>query len=221
MEDTKVVYTFKDKWEFVEYYRDALSIKAKEYYEKYGEYMYSDVEDIEQTLLLVAAERFDELSNNPGTTPKKNNVKSTLYRLNRYFESALVNSTCVMKMPINIYKTIANGRVYDLSNVSYTEEQDPTYEEAKVELMKKRMHDVVNTLSGRQKQVIILRFGFIGGRMYTQDETGLLVGRHRPVEGKENVVSGESVRSIEARALRSLRRKVCNGGELRDLKGFI
>ena len=100
-------------------------------------------------------------------------------------------------MPINIYKTIANGRVYDLSNVSYTEEQDPTYEEAKVELMKKRMHDVVNTLSGRQKQVIILRFGFIGGRMYTQDETGLLVGRHRPVEGKENVVSGESVRSIE------------------------
>ena len=61
-------------------------------------------------------------------------------------------------------------------------------------LLREQLNDVLDTLTPREKKVLILRFGLKDGRARTLEEVG-----------KEFNVTRERIRQIEAKALRKLR----------------
>ena len=65
---------------------------------------------------------------------------------------------------------------------------------ASQEMLREQVDSVLDTLSGREKEVLKLRFGLIDGRNRTLEEVG-----------KEFNVTRERIRQIEAKALRKLR----------------
>ena len=71
-------------------------------------------------------------------------------------------------------------------------------------LPKEQLGDVLDTLTPREKKVLILRFGLTDGRARTLEEVG-----------KEFNVTRERIRQIEAKALRKLRQR-SRSGKLRD-----
>lgn len=60
--------------------------------------------------------------------------------------------------------------------------------------LKDQVNTLLNTLTPKEKRIIQLRYGFIGGRVYTLEEVG-----------REFKVTRERVRQVEAKALRKLR----------------
>jgi len=60
--------------------------------------------------------------------------------------------------------------------------------------MREQIDKLLDTLTPKEKKVIQLRFGFVGGRIHTLEEVG-----------KEFKVTRERVRQVEAKALRKLR----------------
>ena len=61
-------------------------------------------------------------------------------------------------------------------------------------LLHEQLSEVLNTLTPREKKVLVLRFGLEDGRNRTLEEVG-----------KEFNVTRERIRQIEAKALRKLR----------------
>ncbi len=68
------------------------------------------------------------------------------------------------------------------------------YDATSRQLLKEHMEEVLNTLSDREKRVLILRFGLENGKPKTLEEVG-----------REFNVTRERIRQIEAKALRKLR----------------
>lgn len=68
------------------------------------------------------------------------------------------------------------------------------YDAASRELLKEHMHEVLNTLSDRERKVLEYRFGLVDGKTRTLEEVG-----------REFAVTRERIRQIEAKALRKLR----------------
>ncbi len=79
-------------------------------------------------------------------------------------------------------------------------------EEAANSMLKQMLREVLDTLSEREKRVIILRFGLIDGRQRTLEEVG-----------QEFQVTRERIRQIETKALRKLRHPTRS----RKLKDFL
>ena len=67
-------------------------------------------------------------------------------------------------------------------------------EAAAYSMLKEQLMEVLDTLSEREKKVLMLRFGLEDGRPRTLEEVG-----------KEFNVTRERIRQIEAKALRKLR----------------
>lgn len=67
-------------------------------------------------------------------------------------------------------------------------------EETNRELLRQQMHDILGSLTTREREVLSLRFGLTDGEAHTLEEVGQLFG-----------VTRERIRQIEAKALRKLR----------------
>ena len=67
-------------------------------------------------------------------------------------------------------------------------------EETNRELLREQMHDILASLSERERDVLALRFGLEDGESRTLEEVGQQFG-----------VTRERIRQIEAKALRKLR----------------
>ena len=74
------------------------------------------------------------------------------------------------------------------------------------QLLKEQVEAVLDSLSGRERRVLQLRFGLEDGRARTLEEVG-----------KEFNVTRERIRQIEAKALRKLR----HPSRSKRLKSFI
>ena len=79
-------------------------------------------------------------------------------------------------------------------------------DEACNSMLKQMLSDVLDTLSDRERRVIILRFGLLDGRQRTLEEVG-----------QEFDVTRERIRQIETKALRKLRHPTRS----RRLKDFL
>jgi RNA polymerase primary sigma factor len=73
-------------------------------------------------------------------------------------------------------------------------------------LLKEKLNDVLDSLTGRERRVLELRFGLADGYSRTLEEVG-----------KQFKVTRERIRQIEAKALRKMRHPT----RIRQLEGFL
>ena len=113
----------------------------------------------------------------------------------------------IARKPVSLESPI--GGEEDFHLIDLLEDRNvPTQEEtiALAELREK-LHEALNALSDREREVLLLRFGLKDGRRYKLEEIGQLFG-----------VSRERIRQIEKRAKRLIRRDF--NKELRDFIGM-
>src|SRR5690606_33340013 len=95
---------------------------------------------------------------------------------------------------ISLYTPIGNDEdAYRGEFVEDTSFESPE-EQASRSVMRDDLLAVLDTLKPREKEVLMLRFGLVGGREYTLEEVG-----------RRFNVTRERIRQIEAKALRKLR----------------
>ncbi|TVU25593.1 hypothetical protein EJB05_28095, partial [Eragrostis curvula] len=138
-------------------------------------------------------------------------VKECTKRLKRKLQRRPTNEEIAMDtgMPIKRVEAAVNLPKYSVSLDSKIGSTDMTYQEVTADpsaetaeemlnrlSMKKDVHEALDTLTAREKQVIVLRFGLDDGRIRTLQEIGNIMG-----------VSRERIRQIESGAFRKLRSK--------------
>ena len=96
--------------------------------------------------------------------------------------------------PVSLETPIGEEEDSHLGDFIPDEDAPAPADEACNSMLKKMLSDVLDTLSDRERRVIILRFGLIDGRQRTLEEVG-----------QEFQVTRERIRQIETKALRKLR----------------
>ncbi|CAN6381204.1 unnamed protein product [Urochloa humidicola] len=138
-------------------------------------------------------------------------VKECTKRLRRKLRRRPTNEEIAVDtgMPIKRVEAAVNLPKYSVSLDSKIGSTDMTYQEVTADpsaetaeemlnrlSMKKDVHQALDTLTAREKQVVVLRFGLNDGRIRTLQEIGNIMG-----------VSRERIRQIESGAFRKLRSK--------------
>ncbi|KAL6662215.1 hypothetical protein ACP70R_000074 [Stipagrostis hirtigluma subsp. patula] len=138
-------------------------------------------------------------------------VKECTKRLRRKLKRRPTNEEIAVDtgMPIKRVEAAINLPKYSVSLDSKIGSTDMTYQEVTADpsaetaeemlnrmSMKKDVHKALDTLTAREKQVVVLRFGLDDGRIRTLQEIGNIMG-----------VSRERIRQIESAAFRKLRSK--------------
>ncbi|RCV38075.1 hypothetical protein SEVIR_8G118200v4 [Setaria viridis] len=138
-------------------------------------------------------------------------VKECTKRLRRKLRRRPTNEEIAVDtgMPIKRVEAAVNLPKYSVSLDSKIGSTDMTYQEVTADpsaetaeemlnrlSMKKDVHQALDTLTAREKQVVVLRFGLEDGRIRTLQEIGNIMG-----------VSRERIRQIESGAFRKLRSK--------------
>ncbi|PAN42296.1 hypothetical protein PAHAL_8G140300 [Panicum hallii] len=138
-------------------------------------------------------------------------VKECTKRLRRKLRRRPTNEEIAVDtgMPIKRVEAAVNLPKYSVSLDSKIGSTDMTYQEVTADpsaetaeemlnrlSMKKDVHQALDTLTPREKQVVVLRFGLEDGRIRTLQEIGNIMG-----------VSRERIRQIESGAFRKLRSK--------------
>ncbi|NLA70099.1 MAG: RNA polymerase sigma factor RpoD [Clostridiales bacterium] len=106
--------------------------------------------------------------------------------------------------PVSLETPIGEEEDSHLGDFIPDEDIPSPAEAAAYSMLQKQLREVLDTLSDREKKVLILRFGLDDGRPRTLEEVG-----------KEFSVTRERIRQIEAKALRKLRhpsrsKKLCD-----------
>ncbi len=96
--------------------------------------------------------------------------------------------------PVSLETPIGEEEDSHLGDFIPDEDAPAPADEACNSMLKQMLSDVLDTLSEREKRVIIMRFGLIDGRARTLEEVG-----------QEFQVTRERIRQIETKALRKLR----------------
>ena len=96
--------------------------------------------------------------------------------------------------PVSLETPIGEEEDSHLGDFSPDDDVPAPVEAAAYSMLKEQLMEVLDTLSDREKKVLMLRFGLEDGRPRTLEEVG-----------KEFNVTRERIRQIEAKALRKLR----------------
>jgi RNA polymerase primary sigma factor len=100
----------------------------------------------------------------------------------------------VSQEPVSLDKPIGQEEDSRLGDFIEDREALAPAEAASHQLLKEQVESVLDSLTGRERRVLQLRFGLEDGRARTLEEVG-----------KEFNVTRERIRQIEAKALRKLR----------------
>ena len=120
-------------------------------------------------------------------------------------EERVIEIMKISQDPVSLDKPIGEEDDSHLGDfIPDTEAQAPD-EAAAFTLLREQLIDVLDTLTVREKEVLLLRFGMKDGRERTLEEVGSVFG-----------VTRERIRQIEAKALRKLRHPT----RIVKLKGF-
>lgn len=106
--------------------------------------------------------------------------------------------------PVSLETPIGEEEDSHLGDFIPDEDAPAPSDEACISMLKQTLGEVLDTLSDREKRVIILRYGLIDGRQRTLEEVG-----------QEFQVTRERIRQIETKALRKLRHPI-RSRRLRD-----
>lgn len=118
----------------------------------------------------------------------KKTIADVMNLKHNYLNPEFLDSYAFNDSEITLLDTVAEG-----VNCFISEVPNPT-KEISSELLREDMAEVLCTLSPRERDVLMLRFGMDDGRQRTLEEVGTLFG-----------VTRERIRQIEAKALRKLR----------------
>lgn len=112
----------------------------------------------------------------------------------------------IAQEPVSLETPIGEEEDSHLGDFIPDDEIESPSDAAAFTLLKEQLSEVLDTLSEREKRVLILRFGLEDGRSRTLEEVG-----------KEFNVTRERIRQIEAKALRKLR----HPSRSKKLKDFL
>ena len=104
------------------------------------------------------------------------------------------NSNRSSQDPVSLETPIGEEEDSHLGDFIPDDDVPAPVEAAAYSMLKEQLMEVLDTLSDREKKVLMLRFGLEDGRPRTLEEVG-----------KEFNVTRERIRQIEAKALRKLR----------------
>ena len=112
----------------------------------------------------------------------------------------------ISQHPKSLSTPIGDDKETTLEQFVSDRDQPTLYDSVAKEFLKDYLNDVLNTLSDREKKVLIMRFGLDDGKSKTLEDVG-----------KEFNVTRERIRQIEAKAIRKLRHPT----RAKKLKDFV
>lgn len=112
----------------------------------------------------------------------------------------------ISQQPKSLSTPIGDDKEATLEQFVSDQSQPSLYDKVSRELLKDALNKVLETLSPREKKVLIMRFGLDDGKPKTLEEVG-----------KEFKVTRERIRQIEAKAIRKLKHPT----RARKLKDFL
>jgi RNA polymerase primary sigma factor len=115
----------------------------------------------------------------------------------------------IMKMaqqPISLQSPVGDGEDTNFGDFIEDKSAENPSDMTSYSLLKDKLHDVLTTLTERERKVLELRFGLGDGYSRTLEEVG-----------KQFKVTRERIRQIEAKALRKMRHPT----RIRQLQGFL
>ncbi len=112
----------------------------------------------------------------------------------------------ISQHPKSLSTPIGDDKETTLEQFIADEDQPSLYDSVSKEFLRDYLNDVLDTLSDREKRVLIMRFGLDDGKPKTLEDVG-----------KEFNVTRERIRQIEAKAIRKLRHPT----RARKLKDFL
>lgn len=113
-----------------------------------------------------------------------------------------------MKMaqqPISLQTPVGDGEDTTMGDLIEDKTAQNPSEMTSHSLLKEKLHEVLTTLTEREREVLVLRFGLKDGNPRTLEEVGKMFR-----------VTRERIRQIEAKALRKMRHPT----RLRQIQGF-
>jgi len=119
----------------------------------------------------------EEIAEELGTTPDK--VRETIR---------------ISRDPLSLDSPVGDEEDTQLADFVEDRQATPPLEAASLTVLRMLVEDVLDTLSPRERRILMLRFGLVDGHQRTLEEVGKRFG-----------VTRERIRQIEAKALRKLR----------------
>ncbi len=137
-----------------------------------------------------------------GREPKKKEIAKEMETTVASVENLLK----ISQQPKSLSTPVGDDKKATLEQFIADTNKPSLYDNVSRELLKDTLKDVLETLSPREKKVLIMRFGLENGKAKTLEEVG-----------REFSVTRERIRQIEAKAIRKLKHPT----RARKLKDFV
>lgn len=149
-------------------------------------------------LLRVQKKLLQELGREPTPEEAAEEMEMPVERVRAVYKMA--------QQPISLQSPVGDGDDAHFGDFIEDKSAENPSEMTAYSMLKDRLHEVLDTLTEREQQVLDYRFGLTDGYSRTLEEVG-----------REFTVTRERIRQIEAKALRKLRHPT----RIRKLEGFL